>query len=106
MEEVGYIIPNQPIQAQIYANRMLMDEYNFAYVNQVNGVKMKSMFDEHLEAQEHQIEEQEENEVFLEKDSRTSSPPLYKGFIHPNPVNLSPIIAEINGKGTNFNVYI
>lgn len=106
---MGYIIPNQPIQSQIYANRMLMDEYNFAYVNQVNqvnGVKMKSMFDEHLEAQEQQIEEHDENEVFLEKDSRTSSPPLYKGFIHPNPVNLSPKIAEINGKGTNINVYI
>ena len=46
---MGYIIPNQPIQSQIYANRMLMDDYNFAYIDNVNSVKMKSSFEEHLE---------------------------------------------------------
>ena len=48
VEKMGYIIPNQPIQSQIYANRMLMDDYNFAYINNVNSVKMKTSFEDHL----------------------------------------------------------
>ena len=48
---MGYIIPISPIQSQIYANRMLMDNYNFAYINNVDSVKMKSSFEDHLEEQ-------------------------------------------------------
>lgn len=99
---MGYIIPNQPIQSQMYANRMLMDDYNFAYINNVNGVKMKSSFDEHLEKQ---TQEDKEEKQVLEQKGQTDLP-LYKSFIQPNPINLSPIIAEISGKGNNINRYI
>lgn len=101
---MGYIIPNQPIQSQIYANRMLMDDYNFAYINNVNSVKMKTSFEEHLEEQEQEQEQMEERQLLEQKTK--ADLPLYKSFIQPNPINLSPIIAEISGKGNNINRYI
>ena len=100
---MGYILPMQPIQSQVYANRMSGNNYNFAYINKVHHVKFKSDFDDHLEEQEQLIEEEEEQ--LLEKE-RPSIQPLFKDFIHPNPVNLSPIIAEINGKGNSVNLYV
>lgn len=99
---MGYILPNQSIQSRDYANRMLMDQYNFAYINNVNSVKMKSSFDDHLEREI--LDEEEESQV-LEQNGQTE-PPLYKSFIQPNPINLSPIIAEISGKGNYINRYI
>lgn len=100
---MGYIIPMQPIQSQVYANRMSGSSYNFAYINKIYPVKFKSGFEDQLEEQEQLIEEEEEQ--LLEKES-PSIQPLFKGFIHPNPVNLSPIIAEINGKGNSVNLYV
>ncbi|MEK4484902.1 hypothetical protein MHH81_04795 [Psychrobacillus sp. FSL H8-0484] len=95
---MGYIIPVQPLQAQIYANRMLMDEYNFAYISNVSRMKMKSLFQDHLEEQvEKQLSEQLEPSKQL---------PLYKSFIQPKPLKLSPIIVDIYGKGNIVNVYI
>jgi len=96
---MGYIIPIRPIQSQIYANRMLMDNYNFAYINNVDSVKMKTSFEDHLEKQI--LEDDKEKQVLEQKDL-----PLYKSFIQPNPINLLPIIAEISGKGNNINHYI
>lgn len=83
---------------------MLMDDYNFAYINHVYGIRMKSIFDKHLEEQEQELEGNEEEQQLSSKEP--SILPLYKGFIQPNPVNLSPKIAEINGKGNNVNLYI
>ena len=99
---MGYIIPISPIQSQIYANRMLMDNYNFAYINNVDSVKMKSSFEDHLEEQI--LENNREKQVLEPKEQMDV--PLYKSFIQPNPINLSPIIAEISGKGNILNRYI
>lgn len=99
---MGYILPNQPIQSRDYANRMLMDDYNFAYINNIYGVKLKSSFDEHLEKET--LEDNEEKQG-MEQKGQTNLP-LYKSFIQPNPINLLPIIAEISGKGNNINRYI
>ncbi|SER62434.1 hypothetical protein [Psychrobacillus sp. OK032] len=103
---MGYIIPISPIQSQIYANRMLMDNYNFAYINNVDSVKMKSSFEEHFEEhfEEQILEDDKEKQVMEQKEQMDV--PLYKSFIQPNPINLSPIIAEISGKGNNINRYI
>lgn len=104
---MGYIIPVQPIQSQMYANRMLMDEYNFAYISNVHGIKMKSLFEEKLEAKEKEYKKQEDSEEEQVLGSRElSHAPLYKNFIQPNPANLSAIIAEVSGKGNNVNLYI
>lgn len=101
---MGYIIPVQPIQSQNYANRLLMDDYNFAFINNIDAIKMKSIFDKRLE------EQQQKHEVKKEKQQvnhdEPSILPLFKGFIQPNPVNLSLEISKINGKGQNFNYYI
>ncbi len=102
---MGYIIPVQPTQAQIYANRMYQNEYNFAYVGNVQKVNLKSMFRDHLiKDQPNDFLEDEENQI--EKISKSKRMPLYKGFIQPNPINLSPVIAEISGKGNTVNMYI
>lgn len=101
---MGYILPMQPIQSQVYANRMISNDYNFAYIDDVQNVKFKSDFEDHLEKQEQLLEEEEEQR--LSELERPSIQPLFKGFIHPNPVNLSPIIAEISGKGNSVNLYV
>ena len=101
---MGYIIPVQPLQAQLYANRMLMEEYNFAYISNIQGIKMKSIFEEKLKDQEEELEKNEEKQLL--KGNESSSPTPYKGFIQPNLVNLSMKIAEINGKGNSVNLYI
>ena len=100
---MGYILPMQPIQSQVYANRMISNDYNFAYIDNVQNVKFKSGFEDHLEKQEQLLEEEEQQVLELE---RPSIQPLFKGFIHPNPVNLSPKIAEISGKGNSVNLYV
>lgn len=101
---MGYILPMQPIQSQVYANRMMSNGYNFAYIDDVQKVKFKSDFEDHLEKQAQFLEEEEEQQ--LSERERPSIQPLFKGFIHPNPVNLSPKIAEISGKGNSVNMYI
>lgn len=100
---MGYILPMQPIQSQVYANRMISNDYNFAFIDNVQNVKFKSGFEDHLEKQEQLFEEEEQQVLELE---RPSIQPLFKGFIHPNPVNLSPKIAEISGKGNSVNLYV
>ena len=99
---MGYILPMQPIQSQVYANRMIENDRNFAYIDNIQNVKFKSDFDDHLEQQEQLLEEEEKQSLELEKPSIQ---PLFKGFIHPNPVNLSPEIAAISGKGNSINLY-
>ncbi|MFJ7825169.1 hypothetical protein [Psychrobacillus sp. NPDC096623] len=100
---MGYILPIQPIQSQVYANRMISNDYNFAYIDDVQNVKFKSDFEDHLEKQEQLLEEEQNQVSELE---RPSIQPLFKSFIQPNPVNLSPKIAEINGKGNSVNLYV
>jgi hypothetical protein len=101
---MGYIIPVQPIQSKIYANRLLIDDYNFAFINNINGIRMKSIFDERLADQQRQLEDNKEEQLL--KSEEPSFPPLFKSFIQPNPVKLSPEIAKINGKGNTINFYI
>lgn len=81
-----------------------MDDYNFAYINNVQGIKMKSIFEDHLEREEQELIKEEAQQ--LSEVDGPSGLPLFKGFIQPNPVNLSPKIAEINGKGNSVNLYI
>ncbi len=47
------------------------------------------------------MEEREEGAVIAK-----SRPPYLKGFIYPNPANLSPEIAHLVGKGLAVNEYV
>ena len=38
---MGYILPIQPIQSQIYANRMSGNDYNFAYIDNIQPDKIE-----------------------------------------------------------------
>ena len=59
---MGYILPIQPIQSQIYANRLNMEPYNFAYIERVNRVKLNSDFLDEFKESLHQEREKEEEE--------------------------------------------
>lgn len=99
---MGYILPIQPIQSQIYANRLSMEAYNFAYIERVSKVKLNSEFlDEFIESSHKEWEKEEE-----EGKPIVSVPSAYQGFIRPNPVNLSPAIAKVVGKGNVVNAYV
>ena len=101
---MGYLLPINPIQSQQYANRITMDPYNFATINRVQRVKLKSDF---LEEFEESVELQR---IKNRKDWKNpdSAPPCsqYHGYVYPNPVNLSPAISQIVGKGITVNTYI
>jgi hypothetical protein len=100
--KVGYILPIQSIQSQLYANRMQMGTYNFAYINAIQPIKMKSVFEDELEERAKQYVEDE----VTQKEDFPGHPVPYKGFIQPNPVNLSIDIAKVCGKGIQINTYI
>lgn len=100
---MGYILPIQSIQSQLYANRMQMGTYNFAYINAIRPIKMRSIFEDELEER---TKRYDEDEVTQKEHSTGHHPVPYKGFIQPNPVNLSPDIAKVCGKGIQINTYI
>lgn len=101
---MGYLLPMNPIQSQQYANRLTADPYNFATINRVQPVKLKSDFlEEFEESVQSQIEENQGNKKPLNPLPRQSQ---LQGYIYPNPVNLSPAISQIVGKGISVNTYI
>ncbi|BAQ10304.1 hypothetical protein OXB_1833 [Bacillus sp. OxB-1] len=99
---MGYIIPYQPIQSQLYANRMDNEEKRYTYIDRVEKTELEPDFSEQLTEKNVQDEELKEEAEPVKR----SAPPLYQGFIHPNPVNLSPAISQIVGKGISVNVYV
>ena len=103
---MGYILPIQPIQSQIYANRLNMDLYDFAFIERVSRVKLDSDFSDELNESFFQEQEEDKGEGEGEGKPIVKIPPSYQGFVYPNPVNLSPIIAQVVGKGISVNAYI
>ena len=99
---MGYLLPIRPIQSGQYANRISMESYNFATIEKLQSVKLKSdLLEETLHLQ---------NEDNMRKDREKSvavpSPQPYKGHVPPSLANLSPIISQIVGKGISVNTYI
>lgn len=102
---MGYLLPIQPIQSQQYANRMNMESYNFAHIDRVNKIKFDFKFSG--DSQGAFQEEQEKKEEEGMKNAHVSAPSLVaKGFIYPNPANLSPAISQAVGKGMSVNAYV
>ena len=102
---MGYLLPIQPIQSQEYANRMNVESYNFAHINRVNKIKFDFKFSEDSHGAFPQ--EQERKEETEMENAHVSSPPLVaKGYIYPNPANLSPAISQVVGKGMSVNAYV
>ncbi|WJY28915.1 MULTISPECIES: hypothetical protein [Sporosarcina] len=104
---MGYQLPIQPIQSQIYANRMENASPNFAYIDRVQAVKLKTEFDEWQKI--HRREERMTEELERESDEpavpRQPLPPVKNGFIRPNPAALSKEVAIVVGKGIAVNEY-
>ena len=101
---MGYILPVQPMQGELYANRMNTVRNNFAYVDRVERMKMDPDLMDKFE------DTLLQNQERLKKDGESiiasSRPPYLKGFIYPNPANLSSEIAQLVGKGLTVNVYV
>ncbi len=98
---MGYLLPIQPIQSQQYANRMNMESYNFAYIDRVGKARFDFKFSENPNDSFHHKQQDEEEMPIV-----SVSPQLYKGFVYPNPANLSPAISKVVGKGLAVNAYV
>jgi len=81
-----------------------MDLHDFAFIEKVSKVKLDSDFSDELK--ESFFQEQESDKREEEGKPVVKIPPSYQGFVYPNPVNLSPIIAQVVGKGISVNAYI
>ena len=105
---MGYLLPIRPIQSEQYANRLSMEPYNFATVGRLQSIKLKSDFLEEFEEKLHLVDEDEDrdNKKGKERAHANHTPRIYKGYVPPNPVNLSPAISQIVGKGMSVNTYI
>ncbi|KAA0966709.1 hypothetical protein FQ087_10925 [Sporosarcina sp. ANT_H38] len=99
---MGYLLPIQPIQSQMYANRLNLEAYNFANIDRVNKADLNPDFLDDFK--EFSQQEREKNED--EGESIVIAPSTYQGYIYPNPVNLSPVIAQVVGKGIVVNAYV
>ena len=102
---MGYVLPVRPIQSQQYANRMTMDSYNFASVGRVQEIKLKSDFLEEFKNPQHFLDEAKRTKS-SQQSQEFSSLYQYKGYIPPNPANLSQAITQTVGKGLSINTYI
>ncbi|CAM3097846.1 hypothetical protein FITA111629_03365 [Filibacter tadaridae] len=100
---MGYLLPIQPIQSQLYANRMNRERYNFAYINRVNSVRLNP---DNSRDFEDSLQDEMEMEAGESKSSVEVLPASFQGYISPNPANLSPIIAQVVGKGQSINAYV
>ncbi|ARD49125.1 hypothetical protein [Sporosarcina sp. P33] len=102
---MGYILPIQNYQAQQYAERMNNDRHNFAYIGRVHPVRLNneesSYWEDVLEEEDRRREEQ-----LQQQKKRAPQPLVKKGFIAPNPAQLSPEIANVVGKGQAINAYV
>lgn len=100
---MGYVLPIKSIQAEQYTNRMNLEPYDLATIGRIQRVNLKSDF---LEAFEESLQSQSQQEKEEEKLQAVPSSHSYTAYIQPNPVNLSPVISQIVGKGMNINAYV
>ena len=100
---MGYLLPIQPIQSEMYANRLNQVNNRFAYIDRVEKVD----FDTEVLGQFKDSMNNEREQVAEEREMITENPrpPYLKGFIYPNPANLSPEISLVVGKGLAVNEY-
>ena len=102
---MGYLLPIRPIQSEQYANRLSMEPYNFATVGKLQSIKLKSDFLEEFEETLHLVDKDLDKKKAREQAHADHPPRIYKGYVPPNPVNLSPAISQIVGKGMSVNTY-
>lgn len=96
---MGYILPVNSYQSQQYANR-LMDDSHFAKVSRLQRVNQVSSFVGKFE------EASEGEKERVPQLAATRSQHEVKGYVNPNPANLSPAISHVVGKGRAINAYV
>lgn len=103
---MGYLLPIQNIQSQMYANRMVNASPSFAYIDRVQSVKLQTEYDEWQKVLRRERERNSEWEFGEEANQQQPLPPAKKGFIQPNPTMLSKQVAAVVGKGMAINEYV
>ncbi|WP_432357742.1 hypothetical protein [Sporosarcina sp. UB5] len=101
---MGYILPVQHIQAELYANRMNAVRNNYAHIGRIEKVELNL---DVMGKFKHSLHDEKER-VMVERKAVTVKPipPYMKEFINPNPANLSSEITKLIGKGLTINEYI
>ena len=104
---MGYLLPIQPITSQQYANRMNMEPYDFAVIGRVEKVKLgDGLLNGNFSSELKQSSMHDEREREGKEMPIVPPPTAFKGFVRPNPANLSPVIAQVVGKGLSINTYV
>lgn len=96
---MGYIIPTQPNQSGLYAGRSNLDSYDYANIQRVRPVRMKSLFEEELADKL-----QDDNVSYTSGDKKSS----YDQAASPQIQHaaLSQEISLVVGKGLQINTYV
>ncbi|REB09571.1 hypothetical protein DVB69_01815 [Sporosarcina sp. BI001-red] len=102
---MGYLLPIQNIQSQMYANRMENVSPSFAYINRVQSVKLQTQDEEWQKVLRREQERNTEREFGEEVNSKHPLSPAKNGFIQPDPTTLSKQVAVVVGKGMAVNEY-
>lgn len=97
---MGYLLPTQPIQSGLYAGRMTMDPYDYANVQRVRPVKMKSLFEEELEERLYEMKEIDQP---LRRQTDAHKP---KDDQIQQTAALSKELSVFVGKGLQINTYV
>ena len=104
---MGYLLPIQPIQSQQYANRMNMEPYDFAVIGRVEKVKLgDGLLNGDFSSELNHSSMRDEREREGKEIPIVPTPTTFKGFVRLNPANLSPVIAQVVGKGLLINTYV
>ncbi|WP_432354718.1 hypothetical protein [Sporosarcina sp. A2] len=102
---MGYLLPIQNIQSQMYANRMENSSPSFSYIDRVQTVKLKTEQEEWEKVIRRERERNSEREFGDAPGKQHPLSPAKKGFIQPNPTTLSKQVAIVVGKGLAINEY-
>lgn len=103
---MGYQLPIQPIQSQMYANRMENASPSFTYIDRTQPVKLQLNHEKWQKLLRRERERNAEREFGKPPAKRSSLSPTKNGFIQPNPANLSKEVAMVVGKGIAVNEYV
>lgn len=102
---MGYLLPIQNIQSQMYANRMENASPSFAYIDRVQSVKLQTEYEEWQRVLRRERERNSEWDPAEGANPQPHLSPANKGFVQPDPTTLSKQVAAVVGKGLAVNEY-
>ncbi|MCM3756504.1 hypothetical protein M3197_03300 [Sporosarcina aquimarina] len=102
---MGYLLPIQNIQSQMYANRLEEASPAVSYIDRVQSIKSQAEYEEWQRVLRRERERNSEEEFGGIANQQRPLSPAKKGFIQPDPTILSKQVAAVVGKGLAVNEY-